>query len=186
MNAWKDPKCAPKKYLGNFDKFLASKMQKEKVVLIPNIYQCLNNSRIIQPLSSSTCKMTSEYFLPLIYKNNRRQVFYIICLLINFDEVSSMKLFFLQTASFLLDTGRKLNVHKTFRRRPWCLLNVLCKFNLHFVPRRLVIKDSIIRLTMAFSILQTMVFPCELCNIFQSTLFMEHLRTAASVFLNFE
>ena len=135
MNAWKDPKCAPKKYLGNFDKFLASKMQKEKVVLIPNIYQCLNNSRIIQPLSSSTCKMTSEYFLPLIYKNNRRQVFYIICLLINFDEVSSMKLFFQQTATFLLDTGRKLNVHKTFRRRPWCLLNVLCKFNLHFVPK---------------------------------------------------
>ena len=24
-----------------------------------------------------------------------------------------------------VDTGRKLNVHKTFRRRPWRLLNVL-------------------------------------------------------------
>ena len=35
-----------------------------------------------------------------------------------------------------LDTGRKLNVHKTFRRRPGCLLNVLCTFNLRPVSIR--------------------------------------------------
>ena len=29
-----------------------------------------------------------------------------------------------------VDTGRKLNVHKTFRRRPGRLVNVLCTFNL--------------------------------------------------------
>ena len=29
-----------------------------------------------------------------------------------------------------VDTGGKLNVHKTFRRRPGRLLNVLCRFNL--------------------------------------------------------
>ena len=29
-----------------------------------------------------------------------------------------------------VDTGRKLNVHKTFRRRPGSLPNVLCMFNL--------------------------------------------------------
>ena len=29
-----------------------------------------------------------------------------------------------------VDTGRKLNVHKTFRRRPGRLLNVLCRFDL--------------------------------------------------------
>ena len=29
-----------------------------------------------------------------------------------------------------VDTGRKLDVHKTFRRRPGRLLNVLCTFNL--------------------------------------------------------
>ena len=29
-----------------------------------------------------------------------------------------------------VDTGSKLNVHKTFRRRPGRLLNVLCTFNL--------------------------------------------------------
>ena len=29
-----------------------------------------------------------------------------------------------------VDTGRKLNVHKTFRRGPGRLLNVLCTFNL--------------------------------------------------------
>ena len=37
-----------------------------------------------------------------------------------------------------VDTGRKLNVHKTFRRHPGRLLNVLCTFNLrlalHKVP----------------------------------------------------
>ena len=36
-----------------------------------------------------------------------------------------------QFACFLVVTGRKLNAHKTFRRRPWRLLNLLCKFNLH-------------------------------------------------------
>ena len=34
-----------------------------------------------------------------------------------------------------LDRGRKLNVHKTCRRRPGRLLNVLCTFNLHPVSR---------------------------------------------------
>ena len=29
-----------------------------------------------------------------------------------------------------VEKGRKLNVHKTFRRRPGRLLNVLCTFNL--------------------------------------------------------
>ena len=29
-----------------------------------------------------------------------------------------------------VDTGRKLNIHKTFRRRPGRLLNILCMFNL--------------------------------------------------------
>ena len=32
-----------------------------------------------------------------------------------------------------VDTGRKLNVHKTFRRCPGRLLNVLCTFNLRHV-----------------------------------------------------
>ena len=31
---------------------------------------------------------------------------------------------------FPVDTGPKLNVHKTFRRRPGRLLSVLCTFNL--------------------------------------------------------
>ena len=31
---------------------------------------------------------------------------------------------------YQVDTGRKLNVHKTFRRRPGRLLNVLFTFNL--------------------------------------------------------
>ena len=32
-----------------------------------------------------------------------------------------------------VDIGRKLNVHKTLRRRPERLLNVLCTFNLRIV-----------------------------------------------------
>ena len=34
------------------------------------------------------------------------------------------------TISNPVDTGRKLNAHKTFRRRPGRLLNVLCTFSL--------------------------------------------------------
>ena len=34
-----------------------------------------------------------------------------------------------------LDTERKLNVHKTFRRRPGRLLSVLCTFSLRPVSR---------------------------------------------------
>ena len=39
-----------------------------------------------------------------------------------------------------MDTGRKLNVHKTFRRRPERLMNVLCMLNLHPVLRRILVK----------------------------------------------
>ena len=35
-----------------------------------------------------------------------------------------------------VDTGRKLNLHKTFRRRPRRLPNVLCTFNLRPVSTR--------------------------------------------------
>ena len=38
-----------------------------------------------------------------------------------------------------LDTGRKLNVHKTFRRRPEHLLNVLNTFNLRPVSAWIVV-----------------------------------------------
>ena len=38
-------------------------------------------------------------------------------------------------ASYPLETGRNLNVHKTFRRRPGRLLKVLCAFKLRPVSR---------------------------------------------------
>ena len=40
---------------------------------------------------------------------------------------------------FPVDTGRKLNVHKTFRRRLGRLLNVLCTFNLRPVSTGLYV-----------------------------------------------
>ena len=41
---------------------------------------------------------------------------------------------------FPVEAGRKLNVHKAFRRPPGCFLNVLCTFKLRpvstgFMPR---------------------------------------------------
>ena len=39
-----------------------------------------------------------------------------------------------------LGTERKLNVHKTFRRGPGRLLNVLCTFNIRFVSRGFTMK----------------------------------------------
>ena len=44
-------------------------------------------------------------------------------------------LYSLYYIKYPLDTGRKLNVHKTFRRCPGRLLNVLCAFNLRPVPK---------------------------------------------------
>ena len=40
-----------------------------------------------------------------------------------------------------VDTGRKLNLHKTFRRRPGRLLNVLCTFHLHPVSTGSLINE---------------------------------------------
>ena len=40
--------------------------------------------------------------------------------------------------SLPVDTGRKLNVHKTFRRRPGRLLNFLCTFNIRPVANEIV------------------------------------------------
>ena len=37
--------------------------------------------------------------------------------------------FFMKTSAIPVDTGHKLNVHKTFRRCPGRVLNVLCMFN---------------------------------------------------------
>ena len=37
--------------------------------------------------------------------------------------------------TYRLDTGHELNVHKTFRRRPRRLLNILCAFNLRSVSK---------------------------------------------------
>ena len=44
----------------------------------------------------------------------------------------------LNSSLHTVDTGRKLNVHKTSRRPPGRCLNVLCTFNLRPVPTGLV------------------------------------------------
>ena len=42
--------------------------------------------------------------------------------------------------SIPIDTGRKLNVLKASRRRPGCLLNVLCTFNLRPLSTGILLK----------------------------------------------
>ena len=56
-----------------------------------------------------------------------------------------------QGLPFPVDAGRKLNVHKTFRRRPGRLLNVLCTFNLRSVYMGELIMDiDLLQMIIAF------------------------------------
>ena len=48
----------------------------------------------------------------------------------NWQPLRLSKVSILKRYIISLDAGRKLKVHKTFRRCPGCLLNVLCTFNL--------------------------------------------------------
>ena len=52
------------------------------------------------------------------------------CSTINIPTMLRKGLLFLTLNTFLLDTGHKLNVHKSFRERPGRYLNVLYTFNL--------------------------------------------------------
>ena len=46
------------------------------------------------------------------------------------------------TQSSPVDTGRKVNVHKTFRGRPGRVLNVLCTFNLRSASTRSILPGN--------------------------------------------
>ena len=75
--------------------------------------------------------------------------FWLVCIdLTSFEEPFKIAMY---TILFILeliwshvpvDTGRKLNVHKTFRRRPGRLLNVLCTFNLRPVSTGVIELNS--------------------------------------------
>ena len=49
--------------------------------------------------------------------------------------------------SIPLVTGRKLNVHEMFRRRPRRLLNILCTFNLCNVSKKTSLLQKLILIT---------------------------------------
>ena len=58
-------------------------------------------------------------------------IIYFICGLRVNQKIITIGIRFGKTLTgYLVDTGRKLNVHKTFRRRPGRLQNVLSTFNL--------------------------------------------------------
>ena len=56
------------------------------------------------------------------------------CIFIFFAEIDSLDYFLWRLISNLLNTGRKLNVDKTFRRQSGRLLNILCTFNSRSEP----------------------------------------------------
>ena len=66
--------------------------------------------------------------MPLhIYNKKRKSRRKYRCCIVQTTSEDSTKIFFSNNP---VDTGRKLNVYKTFRRRPGRLLNILCTFNL--------------------------------------------------------
>ena len=69
-----------------------------------------------------------------------------------------------------MDTRRKLNVHKTFSRRPGCLLNILCTFNLCPVSRGLVVVEISHLNLHTFVIIVFISFICMLRISFQKIL----------------
>ena len=60
-----------------------------------------------------------------------------------------------------VDRGRKLNIHKTFRRRPGRLLNVLCTFNLRLVSTGTINFSVFILKT--YAIINNKFFPAYFC-----------------------
>ena len=51
-------------------------------------------------------------------------------IMLDIGSMNSLLDILFEQNNYPVDTGRKLNVHKMFRRRPGPLLNVLCTFNL--------------------------------------------------------
>ena len=81
-----------------------------------------------------SCKMI--YFPLLLMNNPVKKNTNIIKLKFRRQVKCLVKIISLFTI-ILVDTGRKLNVRKTFRRRPGCLLNVLCTFNVRPASTRI-------------------------------------------------
>ena len=92
---------------------------------------CYRNIRVIRNTSAKTSfskiirtfvDMNCKYkWVVFVQKNLCVNEFLLI-----YKKVSSVK----NNSYFPVDTGRKFNAHKTFRRSPGRLLNVLCTFNL--------------------------------------------------------
>ena len=69
------------------------------------------------------------------------------------SDLFIVSMIFLKRCSALdpVDTGRKLNVNKTFRRRPGHFLNVLCTFNLRPVSTGAVVCCLFLRALFTYS-----------------------------------
>ena len=82
-----------------------------------------------------------------------------------------------------VDTGRKLNVHKTFRRRPGRLLNILCTLNLRPVSTGKTYKLILIYLSNTIDSLKKIMSIQNILNIlfyFSKTQSLELRRKSCS------
>ena len=82
-------------------------------------------------------------------------------------------------SAFPIDTGRKLNVHKTFRRRPGRLLSVLCAFNLRPVYFLFVYQIGLISSGSCISSLLRVKYSCFVFN----SLCKVHKRGTANILI---
>ena len=81
----------------------------------------------MSPLFRYPLKTTEKLWSSGIFRLYRKRVCAVLV-----SQLLTLSTFRLILSSRLypVDTGRKLNVHKAFRRRPGRLLNVLCMLNL--------------------------------------------------------
>ena len=87
-----------------------------------------------------TIKIILKYFVSTIHLIDGALSFHREAL----SELCHLLLLLNLELQYPVDTGRKLNVHKRFRKRPGRLLNVLCTFNLRPVSIDKILVDKIV------------------------------------------
>ena len=84
-----------------------------------------------------------------------------LCLLyFQSKHINEQALYCMIFKHFPVDAGRKLNVHKTFRKRPGRLLNVLCAFSLRPVSMGLCAASILQIIHMKLATFRAMLLFC--------------------------
>ena len=141
---------------GNVCKYFLLKSPWKIDHLTPSIWQCCINGANwkIEKQASNTKTLTFlSYICSIKRKQTKSRIFKTLFSNVPHKELKQIFLsIFGQSKGMLVwnrldilvDTGRTLKVHKTFRRHPGRLLNVLRTFNLRPVSTRMMVKREII------------------------------------------